>query len=121
MSESTFKRHSKLFLKSGGIGGLMNIDDIEYQDMARIVAEVFSLFKLNNDMDKSYIKVLSKYGIVCPHPSEKRLYSGTTRSKKPLVVHRWYDCEMCDCSVFNEHWMKAVREEEEKQAKDTGK
>lgn len=122
MSKSTFQQHYEKFRKSGGTGGMMVIDDVGHADMAAIVGEVFGLFKLTDDMDGSYIRVLSKYGIVCPHPPDKRLYEGIVRSKKPVVNYRWYDCEMCKCSVLNEHWMKFVREEEdERRARDVGR
>jgi hypothetical protein len=117
--KTRFQEYLENFRASKGMGNLMQIEDLEPADMARIAKEVFGLSKKSGDQYGSYIKVLSKYGVMCPHPLKKRLYEGIKSSDKFLYDYRWYSCEMCGCSVINEHWIRA-RKELEKIERDEG-
>jgi len=113
-TQNEFKKHYKRYIKSGGAGPLMKVEDVDEENMSIIAGEIFRLSKLVEDPYDAYVQIISKYGIICPHPQRKRLYDGCFRSDTPIARYRWYNCEMCQCSVFNEHWMWRVREEEKK-------
>jgi len=83
-------------------GSLMIIDDISQSDMSLIAYEIFRLIKNYDDPYDAYILVLSKYGIMCPHPQIKRLYNGFKKSMSPLANFKWYNCSMCKCAAINE-------------------
>lgn len=71
----------------------------------KIVAQdVLTHIYLNGGKDpyRVYAEVFASWGIVCPHPQHMRKYSGTTFSEFPLSSHRWYNCGVCGCSIFNE-------------------
>jgi hypothetical protein len=110
--KTRFQEHCEEYLKSGGTGQLMRIEDVDGDDMSQIAGEIFRLAKTMDDPYQAYVSVISKYGIICPHPQKKRLYDGRHKSDVPVERYRWYDCTMCGCSAFNEHWMWRVRDEE---------
>lgn len=83
-------------------GPLITIEDISHEDMSLIAHEIFRLMKKYDDPYDAYIFVLSKYGIMCPHPQIKRLYNGFKKSAVPQVQYKWYNCSMCKCSAINE-------------------
>lgn len=62
------------------------------------------------DMLRIYLEVLTSFGVICPHPQSKRLYSSYKKSYYPLINHRWYSCEICFCLVINEHWDASTKE-----------
>ena len=86
-------------------GPLLNIDELDDHEVARIATEVFKRIGDNrdDDMHEHYLAVLIENGLMCPHPQHKRLYGGE-KSTIPLTTPAWYDCEMCRCSVFNERY-----------------
>lgn len=52
---------------------------------------------------KTYAEVLSDWGVMCPHPTDKRLYDGS-KIFTETDMFRWFDCTMCGCAVINPLW-----------------
>ena len=92
------------FLSNDKHGPLAIMDDITQDDMKLISDEILKLCKKYDDPYSAYIFVLSKYGIMCPHPQNKRFYDGHKKSDVVLKNYKWYNCNMCSCAVINEDW-----------------
>lgn len=43
------------------------------------------------EMYQLYISVLHRWGVMCPHPIDRRKYDTSSR---------WYDCSLCRASVI---------------------
>ena len=115
--KTKFEKHVEDFQNGKGTGNLLAIEDIDPKDMAVVAAKIFvgiSDAKDENEMYCTYLSVLSAYGIMCPHPQHKRLYSGWLSSKEPLLDYGWYTCTMCNCSAINEYRIRKIREEKDK-------
>jgi len=93
-------------------GGLLKIEDIEKNDIALLVSEIFKGSRHSSDRYQVWLEVFTEYGIICPHPQHKLLYEGKFKSLVPTSEYRWFNCEMCGCSVFNEYWLRKVIEAE---------
>ena len=106
-SDEKFDDHLEKFQ---GTGPLMRYEDLGVGDQELIASEIFKLAKDLKDPYNAYFFVITKYGLICPHPQIKRLY-GSRKSNIPLSDYKWYDCEMCGCSVVNEIY--SVENEEE--------
>jgi len=93
------------------VGPLLSIHDFEADEMSDLATEIFK--RINNGKDKDmydqYLSVLMERGIMCPHPQQKRMY-GSKHSAYSLTLYRWYDCNMCGCSVFNEDYIDDEKE-----------
>jgi len=66
--------------------------------------DVFTSIRENEgDPYKLYARVLSSWGVMCPHPQSKRLYGGVRRFHMPQPVFRyhWYSCECCGALTMN--------------------
>lgn len=104
MSKKTrFQMHCEDFISSKSYT-LIHIDDIDKSDLSMIAAEVFKLAESIEDPYEAYIKVISKYGIMCPHPQNKRLYGGYLKSASQRFDFRWFNCGMCECSVIDDSY-----------------
>lgn len=81
-------------------------------DEKKMVAEdILTKLHLNRGKDpyKVYVETLADWGIVCPHPEHMRLYSGVKKSEYPVFDHKWFKCEVCGCSSFNENFLSSQR------------
>lgn len=96
-------------------GPLLKLHDLDQKEAMFIAREVFKKIKNNgqhDEMYRQYLLVLTKYGVMCPHPQQKRLYN-KEKLVYPSTIHMWYDCEMCGCCVLNESFEKDVDEKKE--------
>lgn len=92
----------------GLMGPLLRIDELSSVEQQIISDEVFKKIrrrKLEEDHFSIYLEVLNEWGIICPHPIEKRLYVGRYRSKMPTASYSWFKCEACSCLTVNELWI----------------
>ena len=79
---------------SNRVGPLVRIEDLNESQLALIIGETYRLTKIENDPWEIYIKVITRYGIMCPHPHEKRIHDYD-------IKFRWFECELCGCSVIS--------------------
>ncbi len=101
-----FQQHVKRYRRAGrpGTGPLWTMDMVPTEELVPIQAEALRASREASDPHHAYAEVLASYGIVCPHPLSKRMYEGGMRAKHfPLSTPLFYHCEMCKCSVINEH------------------
>lgn len=83
---------------------LLSFDRLDPEEKKIVAQDVLTNIYLNGGKDPYgvYAEVLGKWGIVCPHPQHMRKYSGSKSSPFPLSAHRYYTCDVCGCSSFNE-------------------
>ena len=119
---SAFELHVNMYRNENkpGAGPMWTIEMVSETDMAKIAGQAFHKMTAMKDRDpyEVYAETLAYYGIICPHPQQKRLYGGDTRSPIPLYDPMYYDCEMCKCAVLNEQRM---RKREQKEEADVGR
>lgn len=84
-------------------------DRLDPEEKGIVARDALTHIYLNRGQNpyQVYAEVLGNWGVVCPHPQHVRLYSGQKSSPYPLAGHRWYDCQMCGCSVFNEDFYQS--------------
>jgi len=110
--KTKFQEHLENIKNRKGTGSLLTLEDLTPSERSKIASEIFSLSSFLEDKYSAYIQVLSRNGIICPHPLNKRVYEGIKKSSKFLNDFKWYTCEMCGCGVINEHWVHSKKEEE---------
>lgn len=103
-----FESHLQKWKESGGYGERIDLDSIDDKNLKSIISEIFSAIKKSDSSDsispyKVYLSILNKYGIMCPHPTHLRLYSGREMlsNQTRSYTHKWFSCKMCDCRVIN--------------------
>lgn len=90
---------------------LIPFDSLDQEEKKIVAEDVLNKIYLNGSKDhyRVYAEVLASWGVICPHPQHMRLYSGHVRSPyNPLTGHRWYDCQVCGCSTFNEDFRQEM-------------
>lgn len=58
------------------------------------------------DFYTAYRDIFSDWGIMCPHPQEKRLYLGWLQLSVHTSANKWFKCSCCNTIVVNVDWMK---------------
>lgn len=58
-----------------------------------------------------YAHALADWGVMCPHPHDRRLYDGE-KSFVESSSHRWFICQMCKCAVINSFWKPDEKKKE---------
>lgn len=89
-----------------GKGPMLKMSDLDPFEKQIVSDDFFSRRQDGKDMGKNYLEVLSSWGIICPHPQDRRLYEGSIRSEHHESNRHWFICEMCECHVINDAWMK---------------
>jgi len=91
-----------------GTGPMLSFDDLDETEMQIISRELRESLKTNNPKSqreyyRALHQILVKYGIMCHHPVELRLYDGFHRARGKIDRQdsKWYSCEMCECLVIN--------------------
>lgn len=83
--------HAAEYAKNRGMGRLLRLEDMDSEDMARVAGEIFRrMGRTDDDLYSSYLEILVKYGIMCPHPKRKRIG----------INDAWFECGMCGCLVM---------------------
>lgn len=94
--------------KGDKIGPRRKHTDLSKSETDELAAKVLKKISDNKDEDKDmyylYLSVLIDSNLMCPHPQHKRSYDGK-KSGYPQDSYRWYECEMCECAVFNEDYV----------------
>jgi len=89
----------------GKRSALIPFHRLDPEEKKLVAEDVLTSIHANGGEDpyRVYADVLAAWGVVCPHPQHMRRYSGKIRAPYfPLTDHRWYDCDVCECSIFNE-------------------
>lgn len=78
-------------------------DRLDPEEKGIVARDILSNVYINRcDPYRAYADVLSSWGLACSHPQHMRNYPGIGKSHFPLFQHRWYDCNICGCTVVNE-------------------
>jgi len=96
--------HRLKFHWNKGLGPLIPFDVLSPDEKRILAEEILTKIHLNKGRSpyEVYAEILSLWGVACCHPQHMRKYSGTKESQFPLLDHRWYNCQVCKCSVMNE-------------------
>ena len=76
--------------------------DLSIDESQQLADAVFNGIRMEPEKDKYqiYFETLNYWGITCPHPQEKRLYSGKKRYCFQPLNQEWFMCECCKCAVI---------------------
>jgi hypothetical protein len=106
MSKHRIELHRDEFIKAKGQGPLIALDSIDATGqmiLAHAFHEWIAQYKGEGEVYERYLRFLSSWGIMCPHPQERRSYPSHGSSVLPKQDDEWYTCGVCKCVVINEH------------------
>lgn len=94
-----------------GKGELLQYYELDEDDRSRISADFFSALKRSpaSDHYELFSEVLSAWGVMCPHPQDKRLYVGKERLILHTDKHKWFYCECCQTGVINREYKPRIQ------------
>lgn len=87
----------------------MNFYDLDLLTQSRLVGEIYRLYEINKDLDKSMLKILLANNIICPHFSQYRTYGGYVEY---MSVYKWFDCGLCGSTVLSPTFCKNIFSQE---------
>ena len=82
-------------------GQLLRIDELTGDELAIINSSFFERIRrvtpeTLEEMYQVYLTTLHEWGVMCPHPMERRDYENTGPDDS-----RWYNCGLCKASVIH--------------------
>lgn len=94
---SRLESHRRNFELNDRRGDLLRLDELTADEVGMVNSTFFERVHKEppEDLDsmyKVYIETLHEWGIMCPHPVERRRFS---------LCNRWYDCALCQATVIN--------------------
>lgn len=101
------ENHRKLLESEKRNGPLLRIEDLNPEEITIINASFLEMCKSRRveDINQTYIAyadTLHKWGVMCPHPQQLRLYDGQS-SDVPIdfQTFKWFECKLCSAEVIN--------------------
>lgn len=91
------ENHKRTFEQNDRRGPLIRLDELTVEEVQVINSTFFERVQKDppeniEDMYRIYIETLHEWGVMCPHPIERRRYSS---------CGRWYDCSLCQAAVVH--------------------
>lgn len=88
--------HARRFVLDDCRGPLLCLHELTGDELALLNDSFFETVRERapesiEEMYGVYISVLHRWGVMCPHPIDKRRYD---------LTNRWYDCSLCKASVI---------------------
>jgi len=96
--------HRDAFRKAKGTGPLLRWSDLSVAERALIVGDLAGRCQAGATPDRSvFLAVIHSWGVMCPHPQERRSYEDFPWSELPVAFEerQWYSCGVCECIVIN--------------------
>lgn len=94
--------HRLKFHSKGKKSRRVSLDSLDDGDKKLFADDVFTrVYSEKKEPYSAYAEALDDWGVSCPHPQHLRSYDGKL-SQIPIVDVKWYNCSLCECSVFNE-------------------
>jgi hypothetical protein len=85
-------------------GPLLKHDELVPAEQA-LLREDFLRQRVGSDLPDHtlYLGVMHSWGVICPHPQDRRVYEGLywSDSSVPFDECSWYSCGVCNCIVIN--------------------
>ncbi len=102
--QTRLELHRETYVSESGRVILLRFEELSSAEQQMVAKDIFSsIGKTGGDPYRIYAKVLSTWGIMCPHPQSKRLYGGRKRYPLPQLSEKypWYLCECCESTCSN--------------------
>ena len=107
-TETRLERHRDAFQLAHGVGPLIQLEELDPEEVALINSDFLERVRLTRADDilaiyDVYVATLHSWGVMCPHPTSRRLYEGWHRMDTPVPFEdsRWFHCELCSATVIN--------------------
>ena len=107
-TETRLEVHRRELQGLGGLGPMLQIDDLSGDEIALINSDFLARCHSGNAEDiqqiyTAYVNTLHSWGVMCPHPQPHRLYGGWLRADMPQSFNdvKWFNCGLCSTSVIN--------------------
>lgn len=110
--QTRLETHRDLYNSGNRKTTLLRFEELSAREARMVNRDVFaSIRESADDPYKLYARVLSSWGVMCPHPQSKRLYAGLQRfhTPQPASRYHWYSCECCGSLSVNLETSSSVR------------
>lgn len=79
-------------------GLYLDFYDLSLTKQAKVIGDIYRLFKTNNDINVSILEVFVSHNLMCPHFIYHRKYGGFVDS---LNIFKWFECDLCESAVIS--------------------
>jgi hypothetical protein len=77
---------------------LSRLEDFKPEELRKLSRKIFKKIRSGVDMYEAYLSVLIENGVMCPHPSQFRVYKDSTVAYG--LERREYTCSLCKSESF---------------------
>lgn len=102
------RENAECFRRARFTGPLLRFQDLQAEDIGFLTKRFLDMVPLLSEegfgpVAGLHAELLHNWGVMCPHPSDYRLYNGMSQAatRPSFSEASWFSCSICNTRVIN--------------------